>query len=98
MRDTKDKQISELKKMIEDSNETQRNEYEKRVCQHLSHACFCFCFLLFIPQLVWFALLFVVVVILFFIVTGWYVADNAQVTNIHLILLYFVISKYYKMS
>ena len=52
MRDTKDKQISELKKMIEDSNETQRNEYEKRVCQHLSHACFCFCFLLFIPQLV----------------------------------------------
>ena len=32
VRETKDKQIMELKKMVEDSNETQRNEYEKRVC------------------------------------------------------------------
>ncbi|XP_076459677.1 uncharacterized protein LOC143292894 isoform X2 [Babylonia areolata] len=31
MRETKDKQISELKKMVEDSSETQRNEYEKRI-------------------------------------------------------------------
>ncbi|KAL8592673.1 hypothetical protein ACOMHN_037613 [Nucella lapillus] len=31
MRETKDKQIAELKKMVEDSNETQRNEYEKRI-------------------------------------------------------------------
>ena len=32
VRETKDKQIMELKKMVEDSSETQRNEYEKRVC------------------------------------------------------------------
>jgi hypothetical protein len=31
VRETKDKQISELKKMVDDSNESQRNEYEKRV-------------------------------------------------------------------
>lgn len=31
IRQTKDKQISELKKLAEESNEVRRNEFEKRV-------------------------------------------------------------------
>lgn len=32
VRETKDKQIGELKKMLEDTAETRRSEFEKKVC------------------------------------------------------------------